>query len=268
MVRLSEFAEFFQGEVNETNERARGNLVEDPDEGALVTRGASICLYVARPASQGRDLYLNVAKFLDGKDEDAKAFHHRYRRVCWQESSAQNNFRRVIAALVPKGEFCNHKVNYLPEHTSKQPLEFVLGLLNSKLTDWYFRLGSTNAAVSHYQVYNLPCPRFEECESDAKELDKVRRLIRAGKLEDAFRSLAMSLSEPPFGRIVQQAIVEAVRQIIGIENGRGDIRRVDRSALDPHGQPFQDFIDRLLYAMAGIDDREARGLEARLAEMM
>lgn len=173
MVRLSEFAEFFQGEVNETNARARGDLVEDPDRGALVTRGASICLYVTRPASQGRDLYLNVEKFLEGKGKDTKAFHHRHRRVCWQESCPQNNFRRVIAALIPKGEFCNHKVNYLPEHTSRQPLEFVLGLLNSKLIDWYFRLGSTNAAVSHYQAYNLPCPRFAEGKVNAKEVENV-----------------------------------------------------------------------------------------------
>ncbi len=48
---------------------------------------------------------------------------------------------------------------------------------------------------------------------------------------------------------------------------RGEIRRVDRSALDPHAQPYQDFIDRLFYAMAGISDAEARGLEERLSQM-
>ncbi len=268
MVRLSEIAEFFQGEVNETNERKRGNLIEDPDRGELVTRGASICLYVTRPASQGHDLNLDVERFLEGKAEDTKAFHHRYRRVCWQESSPQNNFRRVIAALVPQGEFCNHTINYLPEHTSRQPLEFVLGLLNSKLIDWYFRLGSTNAHVSHYQAGNLPCPQFDEGEPNAKVVDNVQRLIRSGKLEDAFQLLAADLNEAPFSPAIRIAIVEAVNRIIDVENSRGIIRRVDRSALDPHAQPYQDFIDRLLYAMAGLTDAEARGLESRLAEMM
>lgn len=268
MARLGEFAEFFQGEVNETNERRRGNLIEDPEQGALVTRGASICLYVTRPASQGRDLYLNVEKFLEGKGEDTKAFHHLYRRVCWQESSPQNNFRRVIAALVPVGEFCNHKINYLPQHTSRHPLEFILGLLNSKLIDWYFRLGSTNAAVSHYQVYNLPCPCFDIIDPETSAADKMRRLIRSGKLDDAFRLLSDDLSEAPFGPMIREAIIEAVNCIIDIESGRGEIRRVDRSSLDPHAQPYQKFIDRLLYATAGITDAEARGLEARLAKMM
>ena len=50
--RFAGLAEFFQGEVNETNERAKGTFDVGPGEGRLVTRGASICLYVTRPASQ------------------------------------------------------------------------------------------------------------------------------------------------------------------------------------------------------------------------
>jgi hypothetical protein len=78
MTRLKEFTEFFQGEVNETNERAKGNLTLNSDEGKLVTRGASVCLYILRDASQGNDLFLRVDKFLDGKGEHTKAFHHQY----------------------------------------------------------------------------------------------------------------------------------------------------------------------------------------------
>ncbi len=193
MTRLRDYAEFFQGEVNETNERARGNLADDPDEGKLVTRGASICLYVTRPASQGNDLYLNVEKFLADKGAQTKAFHHLYRRVCWQESSPQNNFRRVIAALLPDGEFCNHKINYVPEHTSRLPLEFVLGLLNSNLIDWYFRLGSTNAAVSHYQVANLPCPVFDESEPEVDEIKIVQSVVRSGAFDDAYEMVRAAL---------------------------------------------------------------------------
>jgi hypothetical protein len=99
-------------------------------------------------------------------------------------------------------------------------------------------------------------------------VDNVQRLIRSGKLEDAFQVLAADLNEAPFSQIIRMAIVEAANHIIDVESNRGDIRRVDRSALDPNAQPYQDFIDRLLYAMAGITDAEARGLETRLAEMM
>jgi len=105
MARLGDVAEFFQGEVNETNERARGTLVEDASRGTLVTRGACICLYVTRPASQGTDLYLDVPRFLQGRGSDTKAYHHQHRRIGLQESCPQNNFRRIIAAIIPRGEF-------------------------------------------------------------------------------------------------------------------------------------------------------------------
>jgi hypothetical protein len=38
----------------------------------------------------------------------------------------------------------------------------LLALLNSKLLDWYFRLGSTNSKVNEYQFNNLPCPIFRD----------------------------------------------------------------------------------------------------------
>ncbi len=42
----------------------------------------------------------------------------------------------------------------------------------------------------------------------------------------------------------------------------------ERSRLAPAAQPLQDFIDRLLYAMAGLSEQERLGLEARLATML
>jgi hypothetical protein len=133
MGRLRDFAEFFQGEVNETIQRAKGTLLARGEGGKVVTRGACICLYVPRLASQGEDLFLDVEAFLAGKGQHTKAYHHRHRRIGLQESSAQNNFRRIIAALLPAGEFCNHKVNYLPEHSSRLPLELPLGVMNSSM---------------------------------------------------------------------------------------------------------------------------------------
>lgn len=271
MTRLRDHAEFFQGEVNETNERAKGSLLAPPGKaGTLVTRGACICLYVSRPASQGTDLFLNVGRFLKGKGADTKAFHHKHRRIGLQESCPQNNFRRVIASLIPSGEFCNHKINYLPEHTCKLPLEFVLALLNSKLADWYFRLGSTNAAVSHYQLYNLPCPVFamELTADDRKALAGAMKAVESGDMTLAFERVRLGLDEPPFSTAVRDLMVDVVQRIIAVERDRKMASRSARSALAPEAQPCQDLLDRLIYAMAGLTDDEARGLEERLARML
>jgi len=270
MDRLRQFAEFFQGEVNETNERARGNLANDSNSGKLVTRGASICLYVPRAASQGQDIFLRVERFLSDKGLETKAFHHRHPRVGLQESSPQNNFRRIIAALVPAGEFCNHTVNYCPANKCSLDLRLLLGLLNSKLADWYFRLGSTNAHVSHYQLYNLPCPLFAQQGKPAEGVtqEKAIEALRAGAPANALAILAPLLARVPFSLAIRDAVIEAVEIIGGIEAKRGEISRSARSALEPAAQPFQDFIDQLLYKMAGLSESESRALEDRLAQML
>jgi hypothetical protein len=268
--RLKDFAKFFQGEVNETTERKKKNLTNGSAKGKLVTRGASICLYVLRPASQGDDLWLDVERFLRNKATDTKAFHHQYARVGVQESSPQNNFRRVIAAYIPKGDFCNHKINYVPEPDSFNPLEFVLALLNSKLIDWYFRLGSTNAAVSHYQLYNLPCPFFADSLRKGEERLKkdALRAMNAGDMDQVVSVLEPGLADPPFSLAVRDVIIGAVKQIEGVEISRGDIARVERSALAPAAQPYQDLIDRLFFRTAGLSETESKKLEERLSTML
>lgn len=271
MNRLMDFAECFQGEVNETVERAKGNLIRPPVKGGkLVIRGANICLYVPRMASQGDDIVLNLAKYMEGKGPDTKAFHHKFRRVGLQESCPQNNFRRIIAALIPAGEICNHKVNYLPEHTSKLPLEVMLALLNSKLADWFFRLGSTNAAVSHYQLYNLPCPHFatELSPDEKKTLPLAVRDLNKGDYAAALARVKAGMKTPPFDAAIRELIVEIVNRIIAIERDRGSIKRAERSGLADAAQPLQDLLDRLFYEMAGLTADDVRGLEERLARML
>lgn len=270
MKRLREFAEFFQGEVNETNERAKGNLTDNLSNGTLVKRGASICLYVTRTASQGNDLFLDVEKFLANKGAETKAFHHRHARVCLQESCPQNNFRRIIAAYVSPGEFCNHKINYVPEHKSQLPISFLLAFLNSKLSDWYFRLGSTNAAVSHYQLYNLPCPNFASTNfhSDKVVEHFAMEALNSGELDLVLTRLEPLLIKHPFSIVVRDVISEATNKIIALEVERGEIPRAARSSLDVKAQPYQDLIDSLFFAMAGLKEFEALGIEERLLHML
>src|SRR5260370_2193600 len=134
-------------------------------------------------------MYLREDKYLKGKPDSIKAHHHQQRRIGWQESSAQNNFRRIIAAAVPKKIFCNHKINYIPEDDSKVPLDFVLALLNSKLSDWFFRLQSTNAAVSHYQILDLPAPTLTPDEAPIQE---YKSLMDSKQSEQRIQQLCLS----------------------------------------------------------------------------
>ena len=265
--RLRQFAEFFQGEVNETNERRRGSLAT-AGEGQLVVRGASICLYIHRGASQGTDLWLDVDRFLDGKGPNTKAYHHQWPRLALQESSPQNNFRRLIAAAVPAGEFFNHTVNYTTSHHCHLSLDVLLGVLNSKVSDWYFRLGSTNAHVSHYQFYNLPVPLFDDGLAHPSEW---RRCEEAFNREDwsRLRELARESTErTQVGALARDVIGEAAHRIRVIEANRGNITRAQRSALAEQAQPLQDLIDYVLFRLYGLTDDDAAALEERLVQML
>lgn len=209
-------------------------------------------------------------KFLTGKGPETKAFHHRFPRIGLQESCPQNNFRRIIAAYIPSGEFCNHKINYTPEHKTELPIHFLLALLNSKISDWYFRLGSTNAAVSHYQLYNLPCPIFASARehADVSIEDDAMDAVGRGDLNHVFNLLEPMLGHHPFRTTVRNVISEAAKKIIDLETARGDIPRSARSALDPKAQPYQDLIDRLFFSMAGLSESEASAIEDRLSRML
>jgi len=121
--RLGEHCRAYQGEVNETTDGKRGFTSTDPNDGPRILRGSTICLYVIREASQGEAIYLRKEKYLQGKPDSAKARHHEQRRVGWQESSPQNNFRRIIAALIPAGEFCNHKCYGLSDDDARYVAE-------------------------------------------------------------------------------------------------------------------------------------------------
>jgi len=268
--RLRDFAESFQGEVNETNDRKAGRISYDSGDGPEAMRGAHLCLYALREASQGTPLYVKTDEFLARANKNSKALHHKYPRIGFQRKSPQNNFRRLIASPIQRGTFLVESISYIPEHLSSIPLEVILAIFNSKLADWYFRLGSTNAMVGEYQVKNLPCPMFTEQGTSADERMREAALsaIRIGNLNNVFEVLKPGVEEPPFSAAVRDTIVALVHQIIRLEQARGEISRAERSALCHKAQPYQNLIDRLFYTMAGLTDEEVKGLEERLVKML
>jgi len=60
--------------------------------------------------------------------------------------------------MIPKGQFCNAVINYIPENHSELDLDFLLSLFNSPVPEWYFRLLSTSGHVNVYQIENIPVP--------------------------------------------------------------------------------------------------------------
>ena len=269
MQRLGNLCTAYQGEVNETTDGKKGCISESPKDGPLILRGANVCLYALRKASQGEALYLKKSKYLEGKRPDAKAWHHKQNRVGFQRNSPQNNFRRLIACHIPSGEFCCDTVSYFPEKESKLPLDLLLALFNSNLLDWFFRLGRHELEGERLsgEDYAGPCLRF--C-----------RLPRGGPVSIVFQGRR---TKSLLGCIVRLGASSGPAsffiQCYGCNRSPGQNRsRISKRAwrnrpngalgVDPEAQPYQDLIDRIFYRMAGLTDVEAQGLENRLREML
>jgi hypothetical protein len=167
--------------------------------------------------------------------------------------------------MIPAGSFCNHLVNYFPEESSKVPLDLVLALLNSLVIEWYFRLGSTNAHVSHYQVENLPVPFVE-----APTIDEgLGRLLENRQWTGLRAQLCARCDQPgEMPSTVAYAVIAMSRTIQAIEAERILANRSQRSMLAPESQAIQDVIDAVLFRCYGLSDDDAAYIEERLKEML
>ena len=132
--------------------------LSDAKNGEEVIRGSHIGMYGLIKPKQGEPLYFNREKYLSNHANSKKAFHHFQRRVVYQRYAAIDNYRRLIATILPQNYFCSHTVGYLYDINQNYSLEFLLALLNSTLLDWRFNLTSTNNNINGYELEALPIP--------------------------------------------------------------------------------------------------------------
>lgn len=213
------------------------------------------------------DLYLNAKAFLKerGSRKESKAWDHREARIGFQRSSPQNNFRRLIAAPISAGNFCFDTVSYVSESSSRMNLALLAALLNSKVLDWYFRLGSTNSKVNEYQFNNLPVPSITDTGAEIRWQPQFQRGEWKG-----LSAMLCSWCDSPGVMLaeVAEALAAMSRRIYEIEAGRVLKNRSERSRLAPECQPIQDAIYAVLFRCYGLSDDDAQYVERRLKEML
>jgi len=259
---LGQVVSLSEGEIHPAVHR---ECLSFDEVGPLVLRGAGICLYALREASQGEPLHLNVRKYLQGKGKDSKAYDHRFRRIGFQRKAPQNNFRRIIAAPIPEGNFCFESIKYITTRATQLDLDFLAALLNSQLIDWYFRTTSTNAQINEYQFNVLPCV----CILNTSSGSEWKALAKPGQWQTLAEFLASQCTRPgTMPKAVADALAEMSRSIQEIESKRVLKNRFERSQLAAESQPIQDAIDAVLFRCYGLSENEAKYIEKRLEEML
>src|SRR5208282_4489047 len=94
-----------------------------------------------------------------------------------------DNWRRVIAAYLPAGHVCGHKICYFKEYKCDPMI--LLGIFDSRLLDWLVTIVSTNNSLPAYLVGALPFPKLDStARSTTEELpDAYRRVLDAVQVE-------------------------------------------------------------------------------------
>ncbi|WP_051523064.1 MULTISPECIES: N-6 DNA methylase [unclassified Prevotella] len=158
-----------EGELNMTFHK---KYFTDKRTNPTILKGAAIQrYYYTLQMSQGEIEYLDEKMYLRDYGNTEKSKHHNYQRIAMQGMTGANDKVRIVMALVPEGYYLANSCNYLsaPEGIDIYAL---LGILNSKLINWFFRCFSTNSNVNGYEIDNLPIPDIQ----DDVQLD-LRKLV-------------------------------------------------------------------------------------------
>jgi Alw26I/Eco31I/Esp3I family type II restriction m6 adenine DNA methyltransferase len=167
--------ECIEGELNMTFHKSyMTSDVRKP----LIVKGAQIQRYfVTKNPSQGQIEYVDKKRYLDDYSNSKKSLHHKVKRIALQGISGANDKVRLISTIIDENIFCANSCNYIISKVDNKTVSIytLLGIFNSKLTNWIFRKTSTNSNVNCYEVNNLKIPL--ELNKFNKPLEKLVKNI-------------------------------------------------------------------------------------------
>lgn len=104
-----------------------------------------------------------VKSLLEGKPKEK---HFKSWRIAGRQCSYALQRPRLIFCCVPPNHALGNSCNYLVVSGDKERQEMrtyaLLGLLNSGILDWYFRVQNSNNHVANYEIDSFPFPAKED----------------------------------------------------------------------------------------------------------
>ena len=201
-----------EGELNVTfHKKFFGSNVANP----IILKGASIQrYYYTLQMSQGQIDYLEEANYLLENGTTEKSAHHKYERIAMQGMTGANDKIRLVMSIIPKGYYLANSCNYILP-TESIDLYCLLGILNSKTINWFFRCFSTNSNVNGYEVDNFPIPKLPE-DIQIKISQLVKQIIEIKQAK-----------YPTDTSVIEKQLDELVYQVY--ELSKDDIKIIEQS---------------------------------------
>ncbi|MEO6305940.1 MAG: TaqI-like C-terminal specificity domain-containing protein, partial [Bacteroidia bacterium] len=164
-----------RGEINQTIFK---EFIEEENTGnERLIKGVQIGQYrFNKKLSQGKVEWFNEKKFLKNKSQRAVAT---FERIATQRITGVDEKLRIVANIIePKAYFADSTNSIHIEVNSFYKLNYLLGLLNSKLWQWRFKLTSTNNNVGTNELEALPMKVIDfDNRSDTVLYDELTQLV-------------------------------------------------------------------------------------------
>ena len=149
------FIKCYQGELNMTTHRGYFTIDESKPK---VLKGASIQRYYwTEEMSQGIVEHVDDLRYISDFPNSEKAQHHNCIRIGMQGMTGANDKIRIVSCIIEPGLYLAHSCNYIIAPNNLD-LYYLLGVLNSKVVNWYFKCFSTNSNVNSYEIESTPIP--------------------------------------------------------------------------------------------------------------
>ena len=210
---LSNYAHCYTGEIDLS---INAKYITDNPQDSEMIKGAIIDRYLKRnEMSQGEIQYLNSSKYLS-EIKTEKTQHHNYERIVMQGLTGVNERHRLKMTIIPASIYCANSVNYLYFKEPNVNKKYILGLLNSSLLDYIFKISSTNSNVNGYEVDNLPiiiAPEY--IQHDIQEL--VNKLLEE-KQKTECNNVLCDQFETEINKIIYELYNLTTDEINRIEN--------------------------------------------------
>lgn len=174
--RLGEIQSFgvTRGEINQTIYR---EYIGDDNNKTRLLKGVEIGRYLQKDKlSQG---------FREWFDENAFLVNNRAKQVCDQRRIVTQRITgvderlRVVATIVePKCYFADSTNSIVRNADGPMAMEYLLAILNSKITQWRFKLTSSNNNVGTNELESLPIPVLDFANpADVEKHDRMVSLV-------------------------------------------------------------------------------------------
>jgi len=209
-----------RGEINQTTYKEY--ITENADHVKLV-KGAEIAMYgFNEKMSQGKYQWFDETEFL--KENKARSIINN-RRICTQRITGVDERYRVVACISKENNYFADSTNSLHlDKTSNYKLEYFLGLLNSDIYQWRFKLTSTNNNVATNELEALPCPviDFKNDESKASHDSIVELVNRIINLKEEARVARTEQEKNLKLRLIgnfKKQIDQLLYKLLGVDSG-------------------------------------------------